>query len=202
MFAITFLPRKLPRLPIPAAAVAMGVFFILLLCLSPKWQVRSIVALDSKDRFDRENEARKTLSQILGGLILLVGFFLICMEPISEGRSSGMRISPGQISPERTSPAQTSLEQSLRGQNCAEWTFALEKAFRPPNWSLPGVSQQPDFPPTSPAPNPGIESSARAPRTSQGQSVPAQKHLRHCVPKSFCCRGRLARIGLPTKSRL
>lgn len=75
MFAITFLLRKLPRLPIPAAAVAMGVFFTLLLCLFPKWQVRSIVALDSKARFDRENEARKTLSQILGGLILLVGFY-------------------------------------------------------------------------------------------------------------------------------
>ena len=37
--------------------------------------MRSIVGLDSKDCFDRENEARKMLSQILGGLVLLIGFY-------------------------------------------------------------------------------------------------------------------------------
>jgi hypothetical protein len=58
-----------------ALLVAVGILLILLLWLFPKWQVRSIVGLDSKDRFDRENEARKTLSQIVGGLVLLIGFY-------------------------------------------------------------------------------------------------------------------------------
>lgn len=57
------------------ALVPIAVFLAVLLWFFPKWQVRSIHGLDSKDRFDRENEARKTLSQILGGLILLIGFY-------------------------------------------------------------------------------------------------------------------------------
>jgi uncharacterized protein YjbI with pentapeptide repeats len=55
--------------------VASSIFLILLLWQFPRWQVRSIIGLDSKDRFNLENEARKTLSQILGGLILLAGFY-------------------------------------------------------------------------------------------------------------------------------
>jgi hypothetical protein len=73
--ALTFVLRKFPALRIPTFALAISIFLVVLLWLFPKWQVRSIVGLDSKDRFDSENEARKTLSQILGGLILLVGFY-------------------------------------------------------------------------------------------------------------------------------
>ena len=73
--ALAFVLRKFPFLRLATALVATSVFLIVLLWLFPKWQVRSIVGLDSRDRFDRENEARKTLSQILGGLILLIGFY-------------------------------------------------------------------------------------------------------------------------------
>jgi Pentapeptide repeats (8 copies) len=67
--------RKFPLLRLPTALVATSIFVILLLWLLPKWQIRHVVGLDSSSRFDRENEARKTLSQILGGLVLLVGFY-------------------------------------------------------------------------------------------------------------------------------
>lgn len=67
--------RDFPAVRIPAAAVAGGIFLILLLWFFPKWQVRSIVGIDSKDRFDRENEARKTLSTIVGGLFVLIGSY-------------------------------------------------------------------------------------------------------------------------------
>lgn len=69
--------RNFAAVRIPAAAVAVGVFLILLLWLFPKWQVRSIEDTDLKpeERFDRESEARKTLSQILGGLAFLIGFY-------------------------------------------------------------------------------------------------------------------------------
>jgi len=73
--ALVLVLRKFPTLRIPTTAVAVSVFLILLLWQFPKWQVRSVVGLDSKDHFDRENEARKTLSQILGGLVLLIGFY-------------------------------------------------------------------------------------------------------------------------------
>lgn len=73
--ALTFALRRLPTLRIPFTVAAISVFLVVLLWLFPKWQVRSVVGLDSKDRFDCENEARKTLSQILGGLVLLIGFY-------------------------------------------------------------------------------------------------------------------------------
>jgi hypothetical protein len=41
----------------------------------PQWQVGRVKRLDGKERFDRVNEARKTLAQILGGIVLLAGFF-------------------------------------------------------------------------------------------------------------------------------
>ncbi|HEY6248387.1 MAG TPA: hypothetical protein VI685_00410, partial [Candidatus Angelobacter sp.] len=41
----------------------------------PAWQVAQVDGLDSKGRFDRVNEARKTLAQIVGGTLLLIGFY-------------------------------------------------------------------------------------------------------------------------------
>jgi uncharacterized protein YjbI with pentapeptide repeats len=71
-----FLKWPFPTHPVTGVLlVATSVFLILLLWLFPKWQVRSVAGLEPKDRFDRENEARKTLSQILGGLVLLIGFY-------------------------------------------------------------------------------------------------------------------------------
>ena len=72
---LALLLRRFSFVRLPAALAATSVFLILLLWLFPKWQVRSVPSLEAKDRFDRENEARKTLSQILGGLVLLIGFY-------------------------------------------------------------------------------------------------------------------------------
>lgn len=46
-----------------------------ILWLLPKWQVAWITLDSSNDRFAVENEARKTVAQVLGGLIFLVGFY-------------------------------------------------------------------------------------------------------------------------------
>jgi len=73
------IPFLLPRLPaawrVPAGIVVVVVLIIGLLWRFPKWQVASVECLEAKERFDRENEARKTLSQILGGVVLLIGFY-------------------------------------------------------------------------------------------------------------------------------
>jgi len=57
------------------AAGASTIYFMLVfaLWLIPKWQVPK--TSDPGERFDRENEARKTLSTIFGGLALLIGFY-------------------------------------------------------------------------------------------------------------------------------
>jgi hypothetical protein len=69
------------------AGVAISIFFILLLWKFPKCQVRSIAPMNAKERFDRENEARKTLSQILGGLILLIGFYFTWQNLVATQES-------------------------------------------------------------------------------------------------------------------
>ncbi len=43
--------------------------------LLPRWQVSGSRGLADENRFDRENEARKTIAQLLGGLFLFVGFY-------------------------------------------------------------------------------------------------------------------------------
>jgi hypothetical protein len=60
--------------------VASGFVLLALLALvalwkGPQWQVGHLKNLDLKERFDRENEARKTLATILGGIVLLTGGF-------------------------------------------------------------------------------------------------------------------------------
>src|SRR5713101_2319164 len=60
---------------LPTALVATSILLLLFLWHLPRWQVRFIARLEAKERFDRENEARETLSQIVGGLVLLVGFY-------------------------------------------------------------------------------------------------------------------------------
>ncbi len=67
--------RNFPSWWLPATFVATTILLLLFLWHFPKWQVRSIAHLEAKERFDRENEARKTLSQIVGGLVLLIGFY-------------------------------------------------------------------------------------------------------------------------------
>src|ERR1035438_8956055 len=59
----------------PAGLVIGGLLALFLLWKVPLWQVRHVKDLQPKERFDRVNEARKTLATILGGVVLLAGFF-------------------------------------------------------------------------------------------------------------------------------
>jgi uncharacterized protein YjbI with pentapeptide repeats len=48
---------------------------VLTLWLLPVWQVSRSRGLTAANRFDRENEARKTLAQIIGGVLVLAGLY-------------------------------------------------------------------------------------------------------------------------------
>jgi uncharacterized protein YjbI with pentapeptide repeats len=61
--------------PLPEVLVVVGIFVILALWLLPKWQVSDSRGLTDQNRFDRENEARKTLAQIIGGVLVLAGLY-------------------------------------------------------------------------------------------------------------------------------
>src|SRR5664280_1937814 len=53
----------------------IGASLILILWKLPVWQVYLSAGTTKANRFERENEARKTLAQIIGGLFLLVGLY-------------------------------------------------------------------------------------------------------------------------------
>jgi len=59
----------------PLGLGAGALLAVAILWKVPQWQVGRVRRLDAKERFDRVNEARKTLATILGGIVLLVGGF-------------------------------------------------------------------------------------------------------------------------------
>jgi hypothetical protein len=73
VFVATAWVRPAYRFPI---SVAVGTFFgLLTLWLGPKWQVAHLRSLAPADLFEQENEARKTLAQIIGGVLVLAGLY-------------------------------------------------------------------------------------------------------------------------------
>jgi Pentapeptide repeats (8 copies) len=63
-------PSHLPELLFGVALVVVFTLWWL-----PKWQATRSPGLSDENRFDRENEARKTLAQIIGGAFLLAGLY-------------------------------------------------------------------------------------------------------------------------------
>jgi hypothetical protein len=53
--------------------VAAGIVILFCLWRVPQWQVPGVI--DPDKRFEVENEARRTLAQIIGGFLLLAGFY-------------------------------------------------------------------------------------------------------------------------------
>jgi hypothetical protein len=59
------------------AAIGVGVaILVFILWRGPKWQIGYLKNITPEVRLDKENEARKTLAQIIGGLFVLVGAWL------------------------------------------------------------------------------------------------------------------------------
>ena len=61
--------------PLLPSLFVVGIAVIWLLWKLPRWQVARSKALTDENRFDRENEARKTLAQILAGAFVLAGLY-------------------------------------------------------------------------------------------------------------------------------
>jgi hypothetical protein len=85
-----------PNLLLALFITGVAVVMILLLWLLPKWQVARSEALTDDKRFDRENEARKTLAQIIGGVFLLAGLYS-SVKTLDLSRRSQIIATEGQI---------------------------------------------------------------------------------------------------------
>jgi len=84
-------PQTLPWL-----LLFVAVLVVLLLWKLPQWQVSRSKALTDDNRFDRENEARKTLAQIIGGVVVLAGLYS-SMQTFDLGRQGQDLTREGQI---------------------------------------------------------------------------------------------------------
>jgi hypothetical protein len=59
--------------------IASAAFLLLALIKVPQWQIASLSGTDS-ERFDAENEARKTFAQIIGGVGLVAGLYFTNLQ--------------------------------------------------------------------------------------------------------------------------
>src|SRR5215469_17190793 len=76
---------------IPFALVSAAALIVLLLWKLPVWQVSQVRGLNSKERFDRVSEARKTLATIIGGIVVLIGGY--CTPSSLRVAQENLRIS-------------------------------------------------------------------------------------------------------------
>lgn len=70
--------KRYPQLSdweLPLTVVVAAILAIAVLWKIPQWQVDKLSGLEPKERFDRVNEARRTLAQIVGGAAVLAGFY-------------------------------------------------------------------------------------------------------------------------------
>jgi uncharacterized protein YjbI with pentapeptide repeats len=94
---ITF--ERFPQLSdwsVPLGIGAAAVIAFALLWKVPQWQVGKVSGLEPKERFDRVNEARKTLAQIIGGIAVLAGFYST-IQNIKVAQQSFALAQEGQI---------------------------------------------------------------------------------------------------------
>jgi hypothetical protein len=65
------------HLPFVRGVIAAAAIFVALVAIwtIPKWQATRSEGANSRNRFERENEARKTLAQVLGGIFVLAGLY-------------------------------------------------------------------------------------------------------------------------------
>jgi hypothetical protein len=110
---------------IPSQRVAIGLLGIALIIFSvlwrgPRWQVAHLKKLKPEERFQQENEARKTLAQIIGGIVLIGGLYY-------TGESTRI----AQKSADDTQKAATeSSELTRQGQITERFTKAVEQLGR------------------------------------------------------------------------
>jgi len=112
---------------IPLGLTVVGLLALLALWKLPEWQLEQVHGLEPKERFDRVNEARKTLATILGGVVLLAGFFgtwenlKVAQEAASTSQKALL------VSQENQITSQKALLVSQEGQITDRFTKAIEQ---------------------------------------------------------------------------
>jgi hypothetical protein len=66
---------KMPNGRFAISLLGAGLLVTIILLKGPKWQLANLKGLTPDQLFDKENEARKTLAQIIGGILVLAGLY-------------------------------------------------------------------------------------------------------------------------------
>lgn len=109
-------PRFSPTLWFYLLPQGLSLFSLLVMVILwklPQWQLSNVQGLDPKERFDRVNEARKTLATIMGGIVLIAGFF---------GTLQSIKVAQ-----EAASVSQKALAVSQEGQITDRFSKAIEQ---------------------------------------------------------------------------
>src|SRR5690349_9038223 len=65
----------LSKWEVPLGIATVSTVILAILWKVPQWQIGKVRGLEPKERFDRVNEARKTLAQIIGGFAFLSSLY-------------------------------------------------------------------------------------------------------------------------------
>jgi hypothetical protein len=109
--------RQVISIPLSGFLRAVAIVSILILVWLPKFQTRRL-PIENADRFNAENEARKTLAQILGGLALIGGVYT-ATETLRVGQEQV------RILNEQADVAQKQLRLAEEGQITERFTRAI-----------------------------------------------------------------------------
>src|SRR5262249_32770640 len=114
-----FVSVRLSPLSFVHLMLAAATLSALAIWLIPKWQTRHLRGESAKDRFELENDARKTVAQILGGVALLTGLYFTA-ETLRVSQETLRGTQEGQLT-ERFARAVTLLgELNARGYKNVE----------------------------------------------------------------------------------
>lgn len=72
---LVYIVLKIPSARLVTGVIGVAIMAAFTLWRVPKWQVSNLADLSRSDLFEQENEARRTLAQIIGGVVLLGGLF-------------------------------------------------------------------------------------------------------------------------------
>ena len=86
----------IPHSYLPALIAATALLVVLVVWFVPKLQAAHSRGVTDENRFDRENNARKTLAQIVGGVFVLAGLYS-SVKTFDLQRASANLLQEGQI---------------------------------------------------------------------------------------------------------
>jgi hypothetical protein len=108
---------EMPDERFATGVISIAITIIAVLWLGPKLQIAHLKKLKPEERFQQENEARKTLAQIIGGVIVLGGLYY-----------TGENIKIAQKSADNTQEATAeTIELTRQGQITERFTKAVEQ---------------------------------------------------------------------------